>query len=167
MVFSQGLAFQMECFSGVMGVDKKREMSEELTLILKYMERQARALEENRDALLLLDRRMESLGSDLKGVAESVQTIARRQTDLEFGSERRRENCIEIMKALAERLSAIEKEKTPTLKAFTAEEMNNLYITNGSLFSDGDNGAGDNRLSLAAAEADETEDEEEYEEEEE
>lgn len=132
--------------------EEETEKPSKFQRILDCMERQARALEQNRDALLLLDRRMDSLSSDLKGIGDSVQAIATRQSELESASNKRRMNCAEVMRALADRVTTIEDDKTPIPKKFTPDEMEAMRLTAGG---GGSNGCGgDSGLSLGAAAAD-------------
>lgn len=132
-----------------LGVETTKTMPDNFELILECMERQARALEENRDALLLLDRRIEMLDSSVRGVADSVQTIAKRQSELESSSEKRHGTCADIMKVLTERITAIENEKTPIPRQFTTQEFSELYMVREQGSSDKNNGTGDGGLPLA------------------
>lgn len=129
------------------------DKTERFQLILECMERQAKALEQNRDALLLLDRRMDSHGLYLRGIVESMQTLAKRQSDLESMSDLRKLNCAEIMRALTDRTTALEDDRTPLPKKFTPDELESLYSI-GTTRGLGNNGSGDTRLSLSEAAAD-------------
>lgn len=115
--------------------------TEKFQLILECMERQAIALEENRDALIIMNRRMDSHGSYLKGIVESMQTLAKRQADLEALSDRRRTNCSEIMQTMIDRITALENERTPLPKSFTPDELESMYVTGSMVERVGRNGS--------------------------
>jgi len=75
-------------------------------------------LKQNSAALSTLDRRMDSLGTDVKIVCESMKSVVERQAELERDSANRMGHCSEIMDALKGRLSALERLMTPIPEPF-------------------------------------------------
>lgn len=130
------------------------ERADDLQRIAECMERQAEALEQNRDAILLLDARIDSHGLYLKGILELMQMLARRQSELEVASEKRKLNCAETMQSLMDRITALENDKTPLPQKFTRGELESMCPSRLSAGRVGGNGFGETRLSLSAPAAD-------------
>lgn len=132
------------------------QMSDDVNMaaVIECLERQTQVLKDDHEALLLLIRRTDGFGTELRGVSETLKTIVRRQSELEAESEQRRVTCADVMRSLSDRLTALEKDLTPAPRKFTDEELDKLYPPRiGRSFS-GSNGGGDARLSLSATSAD-------------
>lgn len=148
---------------GMVGVEAEVKMSDEargasdgadMAMIIRCLERQTKVLQDDHEALLLLVRRTEGVGSELRGLSNALQDIVRRQSELEQASERRRVTCAEIMHNLADRLAAIEHDATPLPKDLTPEELLALSPPRFSrrVIEPGNgNGCGDTRLSLGVS----------------
>jgi len=94
------------------------EVSKEdrLAVIISYLKQQGAAL-------ATIDRRMESLGADLKMIGDSVRDISRRQSELEGSSSVRQGACREVMDNLANRIFSLEQMITPIPKRITSRDL--------------------------------------------
>ena len=137
----------------VMSEDREK-MDNDLAMIVGCLERQTAVLQGDHDALLMLVRRVDGFGVEMRVVSETLKTIAHRQSELEATSERRRVNCAEVMQNLVDRIVALENDATPIPKEFTAETLAELHPGRLARGIAAGNGHGDTRLSLSAAAAD-------------
>lgn len=87
-----------------------------LAVIISYLKQQGAAL-------ATIDRRMESLGADIKMIGDSVRDISRRQSELESSSAGRQSSCREVMDGLATRIFALEQMITPIPKRISAKDL--------------------------------------------
>jgi hypothetical protein len=154
----------MAMFAGVVeperAMSNENEQSEQLERmdrILRCMERQAKALEENRDAMVVLSHRMDSFGIELSGIGDTLQAIARRQSDLEAMSEKRRVTCGQVMQSLTNRITFLENELTPIPQKLTAEQIAELYMEQDPP-GNGSNGSREARMVLDVIEPEDEED---------
>ena len=97
-------------------------------------------LQQNSSALSMLDRRMDSLGADVRVVRESVQSITARQAELERDSANRMAHCSEVMDAMKRRISALENEMTPMPIVFDPKSLDDS-TKDGSYVVQGGNGS--------------------------
>jgi hypothetical protein len=133
----------------------------DLSGIVECLERQTQVLRDDHEALLLLIRQTSSFGVELRGVSETLKTIAHRQAELEVTSERRRVTCAEIMHNLSDRIAALEYDKTPVPRPLTPKEVSDLCprgLTGLSAEPGNGNGCGEIGLSLMIAGNDKDED---------
>lgn len=107
-----------------------------LAVIISYLKQQGAAL-------ATIDRRMESLGADIKMIGDSVRDISRRQSELESSSAGRQSSCREVMDGLATRIFALEQMITPIPKRISAQDL--AEFSERAMAGDiGGNGADDN-----------------------
>jgi hypothetical protein len=106
-----------------MSDESQNNQGEDISAIVECLERQTQVLRDDHEALLLLVRRTDSFGSELRGVSETLETIAHRQAELEASSERRRATCVEMMHSLADRIAALEHDSTPIPRRLTCDEL--------------------------------------------
>ena len=103
-------------------------------------------LKQNSAALSTLDRRMDSLSTDVKVVCESMKSVTERQAEIERDSASRRTHCSEIMDALKNRLSAMERLMTPIPEPFDPSILDGDPGGNGVVRGTGAGNGADKRV---------------------
>lgn len=122
-----------------------------LAVIISYLKQQGAAL-------ATIDRRMESLGADIKMIGDSVRDISRRQSELESSSAGRQSSCREVMDGLATRIFALEQMITPIPKRISAKDLMEFQEERLTRKGDGNGGnIGDTMLSLSMSSMDDDE----------
>ena len=89
----------------------ERTDQDRLEIIIQYLEGHGKAL-------FTIDRRIDSMAAEMRGVCESLKSVATRQSELERASTERLSNCSEVMQAMLERIYALEQCMTPIPKPF-------------------------------------------------
>lgn len=108
-----------------------QEMDQDkLEIIIGYLQKQG-------TALATLDRRMDSLSTDLKVACDSIRSVVERQAITERDSNNRSANCYGVMDAMGNRIAALEHMLTPIPHPFDPRSLEESSDSADSTHHDG------------------------------